>query len=347
MQAFLSEWRCPSNIALVKYWGKKAGQIPGNPSISFTLSSAYTQTRLEAYPHQKSGLEFYLDQQREPRFETKIQSFFKSLREEIHFLNQLYFKIYSHNSFPHSAGIASSASAMGALALCLSELEEKFTEQRQHNFIRRASFLGRLGSGSASRSLIPQIALWGKHADIVQSSDQYAVGLHEVDPRMHRFYDYILIIDSQPKAVSSSAGHQLMEQHIYADRRYNQANENINRLLIAMKEYDLEQFIEIVEEEAMTLHALMMCSRPGYLLMRPNTLQVIQSIREYRKNTGIPIAFTLDAGPNVHVLFPAEFLPQAEALINQELLQYCEDRHFIKDKVGMGPQKILSNEGNL
>lgn len=131
-----------------------------------------------------------------------------------------------------------------------------------------------------------------------------------------------------------------MEKHIYADRRYHQANENITRLLAAMKQYDLEQFIEIVEEEAMTLHALMMCSRPGFLLMHPNTLQVIQSIREFRKNSGIPVAFTLDAGPNVHVLFPEEYLPQVETLVDQELIQYCENGRFIRDRVGMGPQKI-------
>lgn len=339
MQEFISAWQCPSNIALVKYWGKKPGQLPANPSISFTLSKAYTQTKVEASKHPSPGFEFYLDNKPEKKFEPKILNFFTAISHELPFLKQYYLKINSHNSFPHSAGIASSASAMGALALCLTDLEHQLNPLTTTEFINRASFLSRIGSGSASRSIIPQIAMWGHHPKYKASSDLQAVAI-EADPRFHSFQDLILIIDSHPKAISSSAGHKLMDQHPFASSRYNQANENIERLLKAFYEYDLENFIDVVEEEAMTLHALMMCSRPGYTLMKTGTLEVIQRIKKYRTQTGTPVAFTLDAGPNVHVLFPAEYHSQVQSWVNDELLPFCEGGKMIYDQVGAGPQKI-------
>ena len=98
--------------------------------------------------------------------------------------------------------------------------------------------------------------------------------------------------------------HQLMENHPYAQTRFTQAEENLLKLTEVLKKGDLDTFISIVESEALTLHALMMASSPYFILMKPETLSVLNAIWDFRQQTNIPVCFTLDAGANVHVLHP-------------------------------------------
>ena len=114
-------WKAPSNIALVKYWGKLKGQIPANPSVSFTLTNCYTETsvyfeKLEN-PSKDFQFDFFFEGNPKPSFHPKIVTFFERIYEYQPFLKDYYLRIDSYNSFPHSSGIASSASAMAALAL--------------------------------------------------------------------------------------------------------------------------------------------------------------------------------------------------------------------------------------
>ena len=158
-------WRSPSNIAIIKYWGKHGIQLPRNPSISFTLSEAHTNTSIKYAPktenHHQVTLDFLFANQPKEAFKVKIQQYFESLLEVFPFIKQLHFTIESNNSFPHSAGIASSASAMSALALCLCEIERQLFGNliSEPEFLRKASYLARLGSGSACRSVYPKIAI--------------------------------------------------------------------------------------------------------------------------------------------------------------------------------------------
>ena len=119
-------WESPSNIALIKYWGKKKGQIPENPSISFTLNNCKTITSLTfSKKEDASNFEFdvYLDGEKKDDFKPKIETFFKRVEVYVPFLKDYKFKIETENTFPHSSGIASSASGMSALALCLMSVE--------------------------------------------------------------------------------------------------------------------------------------------------------------------------------------------------------------------------------
>ena len=100
------------------------------------------------------------------------------------------------------------------------------------------------------------------------------------------------------------------------------------------------QFRAIVESEALTLHALMMCSTPSYMLMEPQTISVINEIRQYRKESKHPIYFTLDAGPNIHLLYPDNIAEQVSPFIKEVLQPYCVGGKMIYDKVGKGPQKL-------
>lgn len=339
-------WRAPSNIALIKYWGKYGNQLPRNASISFTLRNAFTETSVKytakEHPDKNIALKFYFEGNERPAFAGKIQVFMESLVSHFPYLPYFSFEIHSHNSFPHSTGIASSASSMAALALCLTEIENTLDGGlRPNEFYEKASMIARLGSGSACRSVYPYMAAWGKHPGVPFSSNEYAVPCHEkIHPVFKTFKDAILIVSSDEKSVSSRAGHALMEGNPFAESRYQQAADNQGRLLVALRDGNLEQFGEIIENEALTLHALMMCSSPSYMLILPNTLKIIDLIKSYRKEKDVPLYFTLDAGPNVHLLYPEENSDEVKTFIQESLLAYCENGKVIEDEVGKGPIKL-------
>ena len=158
------EWNSPSNIALVKYWGKKQNQIPQNPSISFTLSKCYTNTVVEFKPkiNTQNEIHFTFDGKENQDFEKKVNTFIKSIDKYFGFLKNHDLYINSKNNFPHSSGIASSASSMSALASCLVDIESQITNNDNSFNLKKKSFISRLGSGSASRSIEGPVTLWGE-----------------------------------------------------------------------------------------------------------------------------------------------------------------------------------------
>ena len=339
-------WRSPSNIALVKYWGKKPVQIPANPSLSMTLDKAYTEMTLE-YEQMGRGkpcLEFRFEGSRQDKFEKKIADYLQSLGKEFPILEDYCFKISSHNTFPHSTGIASSASSMSALGLCLADFLNRLdgSFQGHRTFLQEASRMSRLASGSACRSVFGGYAIWGHVPEFAGTSDEYAISFpFEVNPVMSEMKDAILVVSSKEKQVSSRAGHSLMEGHPYAGQRFETAGKNILDISQALISGDFDKFMHITESEAMTLHALMMTSNPSYFLLEPNTVNIVNKTRQFRKETSIPVCFTLDAGPNVHLLYPKTEESAVKSWIGEELLQHCENGRWIDDGIGEGPSKIL------
>lgn len=338
------KWRSPSNIALVKYWGKYENQIPANPSISFTLSECYTETEVslsQKTSKDEFAFEVFLDGQAKPDFKPKIEKFFKAIETEAAFLKEYRLSIKTHNSFPHSSGIASSASGMSALALCLLSLKESLSGEKQADFYRKASEWSRLGSGSASRSVYGGLVEWGRFSEISESSNEFAVPYQgEVHEVFTTFRDYVLLVEVGSKSVSSTAGHDLMNNHPYAQRRFLQAEENLSRLTGIVRSGNLEEFGHLVESEALTLHAMMMTSNPYFILMKPNTVSVIDLIWQFRRETKLPLYFTLDAGANVHLLFPAAIEAEVTGFIESKLKGFLKDGKYIKDKVGQGPVQL-------
>jgi diphosphomevalonate decarboxylase len=337
-------WASPSNIALVKYWGKRGKQIPQNPSISFTLSECRSETFIEYEKAGKFGFQFFFEGKGNPSFGAKIEKFLLDNQAFFPFINQLNLKVESHNTFPHSSGIASSASSMSAFVMGLIEIERSLSLSKGRPVdmdLQKASYFSRLASGSAARSVFPKLALWGQTEACQGSSDEYAVSLeNDIHPVFKSFRDAILIVSGETKSVSSRAGHALMEGNPYATARYAQANENIKNLLSALQSGDLDTFINITESEALQLHALMMCSKPSYILMKPNTLNLINEIREFRHESKISLCFTLDAGPNVHLLYPESEAEKVEYFIKNVLVNYCDQGRWIADQVGEGPKKL-------
>nr|WP_321233031.1 diphosphomevalonate decarboxylase [uncultured Psychroserpens sp.] len=338
-------WSSPSNIALVKYWGKKEHQIPENPSISFTLDYCKTTTTL-SFSKQEDTSEFsfevFLDGIEKDDFKPKIETFFIRIEAYLPFLKGYHFKIETSNSFPHSSGIASSASGMSALALCLMSIEKQLSgDISEAYFNQKASFLARLGSGSACRSIEGDLIVWGTHQDINDSSDLYGIKYpFDVHENFKNYQDTILLVDKGEKQVSSTVGHNLMHEHPFAERRFEQAHENMSKLISIFKTGDLDAFIKIVESEALTLHAMMMTSMPYFILMKPNTLEIINKIWSYRNETNSKICFTLDAGANVHILYPENEMENVMEFIKNELVAYCQNEHYISDQIGFGANQI-------
>ncbi|MBF0361738.1 MAG: diphosphomevalonate decarboxylase [Oligoflexia bacterium] len=355
------QWRAPSNIALIKYWGKKINvnvnvntdQLPATPSISFTLENSYTEIDF-SYERDESlsefsieSMQFFFENSEQPKFQDKIYKFLKKVEGEFPFLKKYRLKIKSSNSFPHSAGIASSASSMAALALCLLSLEKvnNNSTNDEKEFLRRASEIARSFSGSAARSIYGNFVLWGESEFFPGvSSDHWAIPLSEhlkIHKNFSQMMDAVLIVDSSVKKVSSSAGHALMNEHPFKEGRYQSANKRIGQLAKVLESGDYDEFIEIVESEALTLHALMMSSSPYYLLLKPESLVLMEKIWEFRRESKIPLCFTIDAGPNIHLIYPAQYYQRVRDFIELQLAHYLDKRNWICDEMGTGPAMII------
>jgi diphosphomevalonate decarboxylase len=348
------QWSSPSNIALVKYWGKKDKQIPANPSVSFTLNNCKTITSLAFAKRTIStaldvtnDFSFDLLFEGKPKedFKPKIQQFFERVLVYLPFLKDYHFTIDTQNTFPHSSGIASSASGMAALAMNLMSLEKELNpEMTEDFFYKKASFLARLGSGSACRSVKGKVVVWGNHKNIEGSSDLFGVEFpNAIHDNFKNYQDTILLVDKGEKQVSSSVGHNLMNGHPFAERRFEQAHENLDKLISVFESGNLHEFITIVESEALTLHSMMMTSIPYFILMKPNTLEIINAIWKFRNETKIPVCFTLDAGANVHILYPENVKENVLQFIKGELVGYCQNGQYICDEIGNGSQLIMDN----
>ena len=290
-------WISPSNIALIKYWGKYGQQLPCNPSLSFTLKKSVTQFKLawnkKSDKKEQIQLSFQenLDpgglrgggpDQQQASFQERIIQYVDSIRPLCPFLSDYDLKMESENTFPHSAGIASSASSMSALALCLCSMEQKITGQQHPKLSKdlflKASELARLGSGSATRSMFPKVVCWGQVPNIRGSSDFRGAPVEGIHPIFNNYRDAILIVSSRPKTLSSREGHRLMDGHPYARARFTQAYSRFEKLLTAMREGNLPKFIEIVEAEAYTLHGLLVTSPRPHMLLHPNSLEAMERI---------------------------------------------------------------------
>ncbi len=325
---------CPSNIALIKYWGKYPNQIPANPSISYTLKNCHTKTEIQFFPNEIFSVQTFLAGKEELKFAQKIEVYFRNIEIYLPWVLKGKFVINTENTFPHSSGIASSASGFGAIAKCLMDIDEEFGAKNGESKTQKASFLARLGSGSACRSLYDGLVVWGKTETVAGSSDLFAVPYpkEEIHAVFRNFNDWVLLIHEGEKSVSSTVGHGLMNTNPYAKRRFQEAHENFVLLQTILKTGDMPGFMKLVEHEALTLHAMMMMSEPAFMLMKSGTIAAINKIWEFRKETGLPLTFTLDAGANVHLLFPEmSETDRIKEFIVKELLPFTQSNGVVKD----------------
>lgn len=291
---------------------------------------------MEFFADEPFSVQTFLSGNEEVKFAEKIEKYFKNIEQYLPWILKGKYIIKTENTFPHSSGIASSASGFGAIASCLMELDGIFSLNIQHptSSSKKASFLARLGSGSACRSLYNGLVVWGKTDEVEGSSDLFAVKYpdEEIHPIFKNFNDWVLLIHEGQKSVSSTVGHGLMNTNPYAERRFQEARENFVPMKEILKSGDLQKFITLVEHEALTLHAMMMMSEPAFILMKTGTLEVINKLWKFREETGNPLFFTLDAGANVHLLFPENETSRAiKDFISAELLPHTQKGGVVKD----------------
>jgi diphosphomevalonate decarboxylase len=323
----------PSNIALVKYWGKAdpTHQWPDNDSLSLTLERCHTETTASLrLKHDKIVFDGETLSDLHPAAKRMIK-LLDRIREKAG--SELRFDISTKNSFPTGTGIASSASGFAALGLsALAAVAQSIDIDVLHQLVGGKSSLEqliRMGSGSACRSLYGGLVQWNKGSSpTTQSIQQHHLAATE------SLRDIVVIINSSAKQHSSSHGHLLAPSSLFHQMRVAESSRRIERLLNVINAQDFACLADIIESEAMEMHASMQtCSTPIEYFGK-KTAEFISSFRKARHAKQWPAAFTLDAGSNVHLICHC----QCEDQIITWIKNFHDEHHFIKDKIGKGPE---------
>ncbi len=267
----------PANIALIKYWGRKDAKLrlPANPSISMNLSACITTTTVEfSSDFENDVVTEGFDNRRILDHIDRIRNM-AGKKESVH--------IVTNNSFPTSAGIASSASGFAALTVAAATaLNLQLSE-------KELSALARLGSGSASRSIPDGFVKW---------EGEYAHSLYP--PDWWDLLDIIVILATKAKKISSSVGHDRAGSSPFFLKRLEALPERIARLETALKTKNFPMLGQVIEEDCLDMHHVMQTQAPPLQYWNEKTKEVLKMIR------GLPAHFTIDAGSNVHVICEAK-----------------------------------------
>jgi diphosphomevalonate decarboxylase len=288
------------NIALIKYWGDRnaALHLPANGSISMNLAGLETRTRVEFDPARTADEFVWQGENRTGPAAQRVYSHLDLIRR----LAGVRWKarVESVNNFPAGAGIASSASAFAALTLAAAAaLGLKLTD-------RQLSALARRGSGSACRSVPAGFTEWRMGTG---DGDSYAVPI--APPDHWALVDWIAIVAAGEKKTPSVEGHKLARTSPLQAARVADAPRRLALCRKALRTRDFAKLADILEEDARLMHAVMLTSRPALIYLAPETLGLMRAIPAWRAD-GLPAAFTIDAGPNVHCLCPVEAAPEVE-----------------------------------
>ncbi|MCE7990043.1 MAG: diphosphomevalonate decarboxylase [Caldilinea sp. CFX5] len=292
--------RAGSNIAFIKYWGvdDAAINLPQNNSISLTLADAHTTTTLEWLPARALARdEVMLDG---VRLDVRKAARLVRHLDRIRTLAAVDYRarVVSQNNFPMASGIASSASGFAALTTAACHALELNLDAT------RLSAIARRGSGSASRSLFGGFVEWERGHDDASS---VARQLHPADH--WALYDVVAVVSGAEKAVSSEQGHQLAGSSPLNRGRVAGLDHALAEVRAALAERDLHRLGPVIEQDALAMHAVMMTSSPSLLYWQPGTLEIIHTIRHWREQEGLAAYFTIDAGPNIHVICEAATAP--------------------------------------
>ncbi len=293
------------NIAFIKYWGNRDDslRIPANGSISMNLMELETRTTVSFEENLKTDSLIINGKLADNTQSRRVSSFLDVLRKKAG--TSTYASIHSTNNFPIGSGIASSASAFAALALAGSAaLGLNLTENE-------LSRLARLGSGSASRSIPAGYVEWTPGED-----DQSSYAFSILPPGGWDLVDIVLVLDQAHKKTGSSEGHHLASTSPLQQARVSDAPRRLDICRSSILEKDFSTFAEIIELDCLMMHSVMMTSTPPLFYWAASTYQIIEKVRGWRK-AGLPAAFTIDAGPNVHVLTVAENTSALVTEINQ------------------------------
>lgn len=280
----------PTNIAFIKYWGKadlpaQAGEklrIPANDSLSMNLSGAFTTTTVEFSDTYHTDEVSLIGGDFSENEKGRIIETLTRIREKAGITN--FARVVTQNTFPKGAGAASSASGFAALSVAGFAAAGKSLSEKE------LTTFARLGSGSACRSIPDGFVVWkGKSAYSIYPHDYW-------DLR-----DVLAIVDSGMKKVSTTEGHKGVKTSPYWEKRNEAVPKRMNRIMHALKEKNFKELGEVIEEDCLDMHLVMQTQNPPLLYWNDTTRKIMDAVRGWRKE-GLPVYFTIDAGPNVHVI---------------------------------------------
>lgn len=278
------------NIAFIKYWGNinEELRLPVNGSLSMNMDGLATTTQIRfSSEFSQDSLELNGRPIQGPAL-GRVINVLNAIRAEAG--TPLFAMVTSENNFPSGAGIASSASAFAALAFAaVNALGMRASTERISRFAR-------LGSGSASRSVPDGFVEWysgdsheTSFASSIAAADHWDLA------------DCVLVVSDSHKKTGSTEGHKLAPSSPLQAARVSDAPRRIEICRQAILERDFEQLSEIIQLDSDLMHAVMMTSHPALFYWTPETLRIIESVRNFHAE-GLPVAYTIDAGPNVHLI---------------------------------------------
>ncbi len=280
----------PSNIAFIKYWGKKdeALRLPLNSSISMNLSSAYTTTTIEFSKNYHKDSVTLLDGSFSDKERERVIGALERIRERVGI--SALARVVTQNTFPKGTGAAASASGFAALTVAgFAALEIQVSE-------KELTIFARMGSGSACRSIPDGFVEW-KTGNT--SEESYAYSLYS-----HAYWDLrdvLVIVDTRMKKVSTTEGMEYVRTSRFLSTRLTSIPKKILQVKTALQRKDFPSLGMLIEEDCINMHAVMMTQTPPLFYWNGTTMDIIQAVIRWREE-GIPVYFTIDAGPNVHLI---------------------------------------------
>jgi len=315
------------NIAFIKYWGNRDNtlRIPLNSSISMNLDGLYTRTTVSFQPSLPFD-ELIINGQEVMDGGLGRISYILDIIRSIANMHERA-EVMSENNFPSGAGIASSASAFAALALAGSKAAGLHLSKPE------LSRLARRGSGSASRSIPGGFVEWQ-----AGTSDEDSFAFSIAEPDHWDLVDCVAIVSASRKKTGSTEGHSIAGTSPLQAARVADAPRRLEICRKAILERDFEAFSSIVELDSDMMHAVMMTSTPALYYWKPDSLEVMQCVRQWRMD-GIQACYTVDAGPNIHVICPG---PEAQ-IVEKRLRKIKGVDNVLVARAG-GPAKIVEND---
>ena len=320
----------PSNLAFVKYWGARDLEraIPRHPSVSMTLSRCCSRCTVETATADGDEV-LEVDEEGTPR--PAAEGFAAPIRRHVERLRQRAgggpsLRVATRNNFPTGAGLASSASGFAALTLAAARALGLTPSPEELSVWARSS-----GSGSAARSTLGGYVEWPTpdDGDLEGPARQLAPSDHW-DLR-----DVIALVDPGEKAVSSREGHARAGSSPHYRKRLQLVPDRLATVRAAIRDRDLDRLGPVLETEAVELHLVAMSSRPPIFYWSPGTLRVMEAVRVLRSEEGVAAYYSIDAGPNVHVVCP----PESEERVVERMRELSPVEDVLRDRVGPGPRR--------
>lgn len=294
-----------ANIAFIKYWGNRNNdlRLPVNGSVSMNLDGLFTRTTVSFQPSLPLDELIINGHSVVGKGLGRVTYILDLVREKAGL--KMNAEVISENNFPAGAGIASSAAAFAALALAASKAAELGLSERE------LSILARRGSGSASRSIPAGFVEWKMGSG---DDDSFSFSIAPVDH--WNLVDCIAVVSTAHKKTGSTEGHAIAGTSPLQNARIEDAPGRLEICRDAILNKDFEAFANIIEHDSDMMHAVMMTSKPPLMYWQSATVEIFHQVREWRAG-GLPAGYTVDAGPNVHVLCLGEYAKEVEKRLRE------------------------------